>query len=170
MLVQVTWRHIEEFPHYLVSSEGSVCHEDRELIRKWSVNKMGFPIILLTADGSPQRYLRQINNLVAKAFLEPAKYRDENSVWHKDGNLLNCHADNLKWDTRSRVLEWNDMHRRGEPKYKTPRVKNNQTGVIYPNAYECGLASGEVESKVLWVIERQAPTDTDDNARFRYIF
>lgn len=164
------WRHIEEFPHYFISNYGRVKHVDRIEARKVTINDRGFPIVTLFGRDSKTRYLRQINKLVAEAFLPPPNYKDETAVWHIDGDLTNCRVENLRWDTRSRVLEWNEMHRSNKPKFVTPRVKNNRTGAIYENAFECGMAEGMLESTVVWKVERQARNMEDDNARYRYIF
>lgn len=164
------WRPIEEFPHYFISNYGRVKHESRDEARKVSVNERGFPVVLLLSRTTSSRYLRQINKLVARAFLLPPLHADEIAVWHIDGDLTNCRAENLRWATRSEVLEWNEMHREGKPKLNTPKVKNNITGEIYENAYECALAEGLLESAVIWRIERQAQSMEDDNARYRYVF
>lgn len=163
------WRGIEDFPQYLVSQYGRIKHVDRLNARKVTVNEKGFPIVVLFGKTGKTRFLRQVNKLVADAFLPPPEYDDQNAVWHIDGDLTNCRADNLKWELRSRVLEWNEMHRTGRPRYKTPQVKNNTTGVVYADAFECAMEEGELESRILWRIEQQARSLTDDNARYRYI-
>jgi hypothetical protein len=169
MIEEEEWKVIEEFPRYMVSNLGDVKHIDRHEPRKISVNNKGFPIVVLFGQDSKTRYLRQINKLVASAFLRPTTFHDETAVWHIDGDLLNCRADNLKWALRSHVLEWNEMHRSRVPKFKTPHIRDNQTGEIFSNALECGLANGELESKVLWRIERQARNTTDPEARYMYV-
>jgi len=163
------WRPIEEFPHYFISSHGRVKHKDRNNARKVTVNERGFPVVLLSSASSPTRYLRQINKLVAKAFLPPPIYADSTAIWHKDGDLQNCHVDNLMWERRDRVLEWNEMHRREAPLYDTPPVKNNRTGEIYKDAYECAMQEGLLESSIVWRIENQASSLYDENARYRYV-
>lgn len=163
------WVPMEEFPHYLISNYGNVKHADRSEARKITTNERGFPVILLSSATSPTRYLRQINKLVALAFLPPPFYPDEITVWHKDGDLSNCHVDNLKWERRDRVLEWNEMHRLRRPRYRTPRVKNNRTGIVYENAFECAMDEGLLESAIVWRVERQATDIYDDRARYRYI-
>lgn len=165
-----TWRVIEEFPNYLVSNYGRIKHEDRNEPRKAQVNDKGFPTVLLSVHSSSTRYLRQVNKLVALAFLPPPTDQRMNSVWHIDGDLTNCRSENLRWDTRPRVLEWNEMNRTHEPRYKTPAIRNNWTGKTYENALECGMAEGEVESRILWMIESQAVSLEDDNAKYRYVF
>lgn len=164
------WHEIEEFPHYRVSNYGRIKHVDRNEARKVTVNERGFPVVLLSSKNTPTRYLRQVNKLVAQAFLPPPQFDDETAVWHIDGDLTNCRAENLRWEMRSRVLEWNEMHRTGQPKFRTPKVKNNRTGEVYENAYECAMAEGMLESAVVWRVERQARHIEDDNARYRYVF
>lgn len=165
------WRHIQEAPHYLISNYGRVKHIDRpDRARAVSISDKGFPIVTLYGADSKTRYVRHINVLVIREFGDPPYDHRYNAVWHIDGDLTNCNADNLKWDMRARVLEWNDMHRSGEPKYKTPRVRNNRTGTVYANAFECGMAEGLLESDVVWRVERQARNTEDDAARYRYLW
>jgi hypothetical protein len=162
------WRRIEEFPHYYVSSYGRVRHENRTEPRKITINERGFPVILLSSATSPTRYLRQVNKLVAKAFLRPPLYDEYTAVWHKDGDLSNCHYENLMWERRDRVLEWNEMHRSG-PLFNTPPVKNNRTGEIYKDAFDCAIHENELESVIVWKIEKQSSSLYDENARYRYV-
>lgn len=163
------WRPIAEFPHYLVSNCGRIRHRNRTNARAVTVNEKGFVVILLSSATSATRYLRQVNRLVALAFLPPPLYSDSTAIWHKDGNLLNCRADNLMWERRDRVIEWNEMHRSSRGKFTTPAVKNNRTGEIYQDAYECGMVEGQLESTIVWRIEKQSESIYDERARYRYV-
>jgi hypothetical protein len=163
------WKTIEEFPHYQVSSYGRVKHRDRNYIRKITINERGFPVVLLSSQTSSTRYLRQVNKLVANAFLPTTWLNGSVAVWHKDGDLSNCYWENLMWDRRDRVLEWNEMHRSGRAQYKTPPVKNNRTGEIYKDAYDCAMQEGQLESSVIWKIEQNGNGIYDDSSRYRYI-
>lgn len=169
MIHQEDWRPVDGFPDYQVSNLGRVIHTDRpNTTRKTSVNHQGFPTLVLFHKEHPgARYLRQVNKLVARAFLGPPPQRMD-SVWHLDGDLQNCQADNLKWDMRARVLEWNDMHRTGEPKYRTKRVMENKTGRVFANAYECAINVGEIETAIVTHIEKYPPQYAD-RARYRYV-
>jgi hypothetical protein len=169
MIDEEDWRPIKEFPHYLISSYGRVKHQHRTYSRKITINERGFPVILLSSATSPTRYLRQINQLVAITFLPTPAWADETAVWHIDGDLSNCYYQNLRWERRDRVLEWNEMHRRGESRYNTPPVKNNYTGELYKNAYECGMGEGVLESTIIWKIEKQAFGIYDETARYCYV-
>jgi hypothetical protein len=169
MLNDEEWKPIEEFPHYEISSYGRVKHRDRNYVRKITINERGFPVVLLSSATSSTRYLRQINKLVALTFLPRPVWDDAIAVWHKDGDLSNCYVDNLMWERRDRVLEWNNMHRRGEPQFDTQAVKNNRTGEIYKDAYDCAIHEGLLESTIVWRIERQSSSMYDEAARYRYV-
>src|ERR1700754_2986850 len=165
------WVKVEDFPQYMISNLGNIHHVDRISPRNLSINHQGFPVLTLWRENNPTRYLRQVNQLVAQAFLPPPEQHPKyplNSVWHIDGNFLICSADNLKWDRRDRVLEWNDMQRSGEPKCRTPKVMDNRTGIIYENAYEAGMATGEIETAVIGHIEKY-PEMYADKAKYRYV-
>lgn len=94
---------------------------------------------------------------------------DATAIWHKDGDLSNCHYSNLMWERRDRVLEWNEMHRRGGPQYDTPPVRNNRTGEIYKDAYDCAIQEGVLESSIVWRIEKQSNSMYDESSRYRYV-
>jgi hypothetical protein len=163
------WRRIEEFPDYLISNYGQVVHVDRpNTPRSVAINHQGFPSLVLFKKEHPgSRYLRQVNKLVATTFV-PQTVAKLNSVWHKDGDFLNCHADNLKWDLRARVMEWNEMNRDGVPKFRTGRVMDNKTGRIYENAFELALHIGATESEVVRRIEAY-PAHLEDRAPYKYV-
>lgn len=163
------WRPIEEFTDYEVSSFGRIIHIGRpNTPRAVSLNHQGFPnLVLFNKEHPGARYLRQVNKLVATAFLPPGPARCT-SVWHLDGDFTNCRADNLKWDERARVMEWNEMNREGTPKFRTGRVMHNETGRIYENALELALHCGKTESEVVKHIESYPPQYAD-RARYKYM-
>lgn len=169
MIHEEEWKTIEDFPEYQVSSLGRIINIHRpNTARKQAINHAGFPTVVLFKTEHPgSRYLRQVNKLVATAFLGPPPPKMD-SVWHLDGDLENCYVDNLVWDMRSRVLEWNDMHRTLTPRYKTPPVMINETGKIYANAFECGMAVSEIETAVVTHIENY-PAQHAHRARYRYV-
>jgi hypothetical protein len=163
------WLPIAGFSNYLISNLGQIKHVDRHEPRKFSINHQGFPVVVLWMENSSTRYPRQVSKLVAETFLAaPDPEIRSPTVWHIDGNFENCRADNLKWDRRDRVLEWNDMQRTGQPKYRTRQVMYNRTGDIFADAYEAGMATGEIESAVIGNIEKY-PEQYADRARYRYL-
>jgi hypothetical protein len=162
------WRLIQDFPKYYISSLGRVQNIATKQIRSARPNHQGFPTLVLYKGDNPTRFVRQINMLVAQAFLGPPEHRSMTSVWHKNGDFVDCRAVNLKWDSRARVMEWNDMWRSNTPKLRTPRVMVNKTGRIFANAFECGKYVGEIETAVVAHIEN-FPPQYADNARFKYV-
>lgn len=170
MTEEEVWKPIEGFPDYQISSYGRIVHMDRpNTVRKAAPNHKGFPsLVLFNKEHPGSRYLRQVNQLVAEAFIGPPPSSKLNSVWHIDGDFENCHVDNLKWDMRARVMEWNEMHRDGIPKYRTARVRHNPTGREYENAFEAALAHGDIETAVVSHIEKYAGIYAD-RARFQFI-
>lgn len=169
MIQEELWREVEGFDDYRVSNLGRIVHVDRPtLARKTNVNHQGFPtLVLYTKDHPGARYLRQVNQLVAKAFIGPPGPKQD-AVWHIDGDPLNCQADNLRWDMRARVMEWNEMHKDPKPKYKTGRVMINSTGRTFANAFELALFVGDIETAIVSHIEKYPPQYAD-RARYQYI-
>lgn len=162
------WRPIEGFLRYEISTLGSIRNADTGRHRSLQINHQGFPTLVLYDAPDPTRYMRQVNKLVAETFLPTPEHRTLTAVWHIDGDFTNCRADNLRWDRRDRVLEWNDMHRTGEPKYRTRQVMYNKTGQVFANAYEAGIVTGELETAVIGNIEKY-PEQYADRARYRYV-
>lgn len=152
-MTEYGWRFITDFPEYDVSKFGDVRSNkfDRVRILKQSLNRGGFPMVVLLQ--GRLRYPRQVATLVAEAWLPPSENIYAKNIWHIDGNFLNCEADNLRWETRPRVLEWNQMIRTQAPAYKTPRVIDNHTDQVYANAFECAMALGLLESEVVRRVE-----------------
>lgn len=155
MLENEEWVPIKDFESYFISNFGNVRHSDKTLIRKTYINLSGFPTVVLYGHGGSTRYVRHINKLVAAGFLPEPEDPKKNYIWHYDGDLLNCHVSNLKWEYRGDVLEWNDMHRSGTGKYdKFGRVRNNATGVVYNTVYDCAITEGYVERKLALYIDK----------------
>lgn len=152
------WLPIERLDHYFISNLGRVKHQNRpDKALKVSINDRGFPIVVLYGKDSKTRNLRQINKLVAEAFLDPPIYPDMIAVWHIDGSFTNCAADNLRWETRGRVLAWNEQQRICAPRFQTGRVFNGHNGETYENAYECAKDIGELEDTIVWKCENNSP-------------
>lgn len=151
------WRPVVGAEHYHVNEYGEVRNGKTGQILSQVVNVRGFPCVTLYAEDSRTRYFWQVNKIVATAFVPPSNFGQETSVWHIDGDLTNCRPENLRWESRTRVLAWNEMHRHGRPKLVTGRVRNNRTGAVYENAYECAIAEGDLEETIVIKIERGSP-------------
>ena len=92
---------------YYVNKQGQIkstkYKEDRLL--KHRAHKAGYPMVCLTQRIGKGKVLDVcVHKLVALAFLGPpptpyGKGKGCSIVEHKDGNIFNCSADNLKWAT-----------------------------------------------------------------------
>jgi hypothetical protein len=108
------WRSVVGYEgFYEVSSLGEVRSLDREI--EWNgttrklkgkpriahINPFGYARLQLGRDGEKQNVF--VHVLVAEAFLSPVD--GETEVNHKDGNKLNCRAENLEWCTRAENVQ-----------------------------------------------------------------
>lgn len=118
-----TWKRIDGFERYAVSSLGRVkrCATGRILHQ---CNSAGYKTVMLFFDGKTKKR-RSVHRLVAEAFLDNPDCLPE--VNHKDGNKSNNCADNLEWCTRSE----NQQHRRSVLKKGLRPVKCVETGTVY---------------------------------------
>lgn len=102
----IQWRVCPRFPMYEVSDTGDV--------RRWKVVRgklggivqpwlcQGYRRYHLRADG---RYCHPFaHQLVAEAFIGPKPF-DGAEVCHNDGDKLNVHPTNLRWDTHKANLQ-----------------------------------------------------------------
>lgn len=87
------WCRLRAFPDYFVSSTGRVLREEFLLVAKPQKHAM---VHLRQVDGS--QFKKKVAKLVAAAFFGA---RPEGKlVWHKDGDLSNCCANNLEYKTQ----------------------------------------------------------------------
>lgn len=111
------WKHIHGFPLYMVSTHGRVKSCSRSyviphwktsarvtkitkerIINGWVRLHAGKPVVVMVSlrrDG--QTYQCRLHHLVLEAFIGCRPHGLEGC--HNDGNPLNNHRDNLRWDT-----------------------------------------------------------------------
>ena len=91
------WKDIEGYDMYQVSNQGRVRSRQKG---EWRLLKQGhgdgrYSQVVLVKDR--KRYTKRVHQLVAEAFLPNPDHKPQ--IDHKDGNILNNYADNLKWAT-----------------------------------------------------------------------
>lgn len=78
---------------YLVRDDGTIYSEKRNRILKGTLARNEYPTIYLTQDN--KQYNLMVHRLVAEYFVpNPNNYT---IVHHKNGNKLDCRAENLEW-------------------------------------------------------------------------
>ena len=93
-------KRIEGYPGYLVTSDGRVLSTKRGKVRELKFGLVG-PAenkrlhVSLSKNGIVKKFT--VHRLVAAAFYGPCP--DGMVCCHNDGNSLNNHRDNLRWDT-----------------------------------------------------------------------
>lgn len=102
------WRTVRGYEgRYEVSSLGRVRSLDRKTIDgrrirgrtlAQSPGHAGNPLVVLCYDGNYRS--RQVNRLVAEAFIKRPSGLLRPDVYHNDGDPANCRASNLKWVPR----------------------------------------------------------------------
>jgi len=106
-------RKIPGFPDYIVSN-GGIIFRTRKGTTKLTpitptVQDNGYLSCVLYRDGKP--YHKYVHHLVALAWVPKPPSLKNAVVGHKDGNKLNCSADNLVWIDASTNTK--DAYRQG---------------------------------------------------------
>jgi hypothetical protein len=98
-MMEETWKEIEGKAGFFVSDKGRIkrVQGDKEVIRRLSILKIGYPAVTIYADGKHKTFY--VHRMVAEAFLpNPHNYRCVN---HIDGNKANNALSNLEWCSHS---------------------------------------------------------------------
>lgn len=92
-----TWRDVEGFPGYSVSSWGQIKGPRGHVLVQSNNTTGGYAFVSLSyADGTTTK---KVHPLVARAFLGPPPFEGA-EVAHNDGNRANNAISNLRWATR----------------------------------------------------------------------
>jgi hypothetical protein len=90
---------IEDFPGYYVTEEGKVYSDKRGSLKEISIliNSHGYQFVWLWKNSKQNR--KCVHQLVAQAYL--TRKQKATVVCHNDGNKLNNHVSNLRYDTHA---------------------------------------------------------------------
>jgi len=97
IIIDEKWAPIKFFSQYEVSNLGNV-RKNGGRAKKLTVSNAGYKVVFLSLDGS--NHSRMVHRLVAFAFVRKT-HPDQGFVRFKDGDKLNCRADNLEWAMKS---------------------------------------------------------------------
>lgn len=126
-MIAEEWHDLDEFPGYAVSNFGNILNTSRDFLLTPSRNREGILRVNLHKDG--HQTSRSIAVLVAKAFvIQEVDWF--NAPIHRNGDRMDCHADNLLWRPRWHAVHFHrqfhmpSFHRR-------IRLENLKTGERY---------------------------------------
>ena len=91
----MSWREVDEYPGYAVSTCGKVRGRYGKILRG-ETNRDGRRCVMMYKQGLPRKNML-IHRLVAFAFVENPRPDIFNMVDHIDQNKLNNHHTNLRW-------------------------------------------------------------------------
>jgi hypothetical protein len=91
---ELEWRQVPGFPHYQVSNHGDV-RSDRKILLAY-INPYGYKTVNLYRDRKVKNC--RVHRLVLEAFVGTCP--SSMVGCHNDGDRLNNHIDNLRWDTQ----------------------------------------------------------------------
>ncbi|QIG66364.1 HNH endonuclease [Vibrio phage Chazly21] len=100
-----TWKEIQDFPKYEVSTLGNVRNKrTRRLLKHQKVSKRKYAGVTLYGETKAIKKTKMVHLLVASAFLPP-RPSDIHQVNHIDGDKMNPKVDNLEWRTPKGNME-----------------------------------------------------------------
>lgn len=118
--------------------------EQREMIKKNTLDRNGYLFTILTKDGVRKNHL--IHRLVAQSFLPNPN--DYECVNHKDENKTNNYVDNLEWCSHKYNSNYGTIRQRisnatmGERNHNHKKVLCVETGIIYNGTGEAERETG----------------------------
>lgn len=135
------WVPLQNFPNYVINSDGTIKQADTGVIKTSRVNNYGDLIVNLYQEG--RLYTRKLSLLVAQSYLGEPRNEAFNSVIHLNGDKTDCRAINLEWRPRWFVVKYNQMFNH-EPMHVSVSIK--QTGEIFGTLREACVKYGLLES------------------------
>lgn len=147
-LMTVVWREIARTPNYEVSDHGEIRNTKTGHVLHPSKNQQGhLKVNLPTEDGKTKT--RQVNHIVAEAFL-PEPHRDDFiSLIHLDGDKSNCSASNMVWRPRYFAIRYHQQFNSKIWKENRTPIIDTKNGRVYETIQEAAMEHGLVLSEIL---------------------
>lgn len=137
------WLPSKEFSNYEISDAGNIRNATTGRILKQSITARGYKQVCL--HDNKKQYTRKVARMVGDTFLE--KESDDLDITYRDGDKLNCRADNLEYCTRKELI--NRTYENGrEQTHKMKRVRCVETGEVYNSIRECSESTGINRSSI----------------------
>jgi len=132
------WVPLLGYPGYSASSHGNIRNDRRYHVLTPVVLPERRPFVRLTLDGV--QVGRNVSKLVAEAFIIPER-PDWTTPIHFDGNLHNCHVENLDWRPRWFALKHTEQFHKSLPEVDDP-VRDIDERRVYENPWAAVFAAG----------------------------
>lgn len=140
------WKHIKEFPGYLVSDNGRIQAEKSGRILQLSENQFGVVCVGMMKDGE-QRH-RSVPLLVANHFVRHNSPIFDTPI-NLDGNRWNNHYTNLAWRPRWFAIKYNRQFREPFVHPITLPIRDRKTGEVTVTSFKTAKKYGLLESDVV---------------------
>lgn len=98
------YKHIKEFPNYLIYDDGRVWSIIKGIFKRPKIHNDYLYVTF------PKGKTRSLHRLVAMGFVKNPKPLEYNVVCHEDHNKLNNHYTNLKWGDSDYNLHQTTLH------------------------------------------------------------
>lgn len=96
------WKKVPGYSRYEASSDGEIKFLDTDHVTKGGISG-SYRRVAVYADGSKERVLAYVHDLVCRAFHGVPKKNEV--VLHKDDDKHNCRPSNLKYGTQSQNIK-----------------------------------------------------------------
>ena len=136
------WKPIEWFDGYSVSSMGRVRNDKTGRILETNLNQYDTLFVGLMRDGT--QHHRGVAKMVAQAFI-PLPYSTFDTPINLNGDRTDCRVENLAWRPRWFAIKYNQQFRDRYEFGFPNRVRNEKTGEVFENSWECAIKNGLLE-------------------------
>lgn len=144
----VVWREVARFPNYEVSDAGEIRNAKYDRVLAPSKNQFGHLKVNLPVEGGKTK-TRQVNHIVAEAFLREPHRDDFISLIHLDGDKTNCAAANLEWRPRYFAIRYHLQFQTDMWKELHAPIIDTKTQRVYETIQLAAVEHGLVLSEIL---------------------
>lgn len=141
------WRPINGFPDYLVSPQGMILSHKTDHILSGSRTQQGHVKVNLYKKGV--LFTRNVNHLVARAYLDRPQRSDFTSVIHLDGDKTNLAALNLMWRPRYFAVKYHLQFEYDYYHRASVAIKDIKTGEVYSRIQKAVVQHGLLLQDIL---------------------
>lgn len=133
-----TWVPLLGYPGYSVSNLGQVRNDRRDYLLTPLIPPNRRPFVRLTYNGT--QISRSLSKLVCESFIPEARPNFDTPI-HYDGDLLNCHVENLAWRPRWFANQHTEQFRKRLYEYPDP-ILEIQTKEMFENCWMAVMTYG----------------------------